>query len=156
MNTMKKMLQALLISSGLAIASQAQSTANALDHIFAQWEPSNAGVADYHSFSASAPGSGPAQIHAISFSTSEEFSNLWRYYATRCGIDRELVCGNISVLSGTNRMGSYILVERSANPRVRESIFGLRTETYSVSVTLRNNNETPNRPTAGTVVVSLR
>jgi hypothetical protein len=66
------------------------------------------------------------------------------------------VNGNINVLSGTNRMGSYFLVEQSANPKVRESVFGLRTETYSVSVTLRNNNETPSRPTAGTVVVSLR
>jgi hypothetical protein len=92
----------------------------------------------------------------ISFSTSQEFADLWRHYAAKCGIDRLFREGNLYALSGTNNLGSYLLVERSASSKTRESVFGLRTETYSVSVTLRNSNDIRSRPTAGTVVVSLR
>src|SRR5262249_42238399 len=127
-----------------------------VDDVFTQWEPKKVGVADYHSFSALAPTNGPATVRAISFSTSQEFADLWRHYAAKCGIERGFVEGSIYVLSGTNSLGSYFLLERSANLKIRESVFGLRTESYSVSVTLRNSKEIQSCPTAGTVVVSLR
>jgi hypothetical protein len=155
MRRTKTILQCVLIGSALALALKAQAAAISLDDLFTQWEPKKAGAADYHSFGALAPTNGPATVRAISFSTSQEFADLWRYYAAKCAIDRRFVEGNIYVLSGTNRLGSYFLVERSPNLKMRESLFGLRTESYSVFVTLRNSNEIESRPTAGTVVVSL-
>ena len=156
MKTTKKLLQCGLVGSVLTFARLSQAAEISIDDVFARWEPKRVGVADYHSFATSAPTNGPTTIRAISFSTSQEFADLWRHYATKCGIDRQFVEGNIYVLSGTNNLGSYFLVERSANLRMRESVFGLLTESYSVSVTLRNSNEIESRPTAGTVVVSLR
>ena len=144
----------MLIGTVLALALQTLAAEISVDDLFPQWEPKKVGV-DYHSFGTLAPTNGPATVRALSFSTSQEFADLWRYYAAKCGIDRRFVEGNIYVLSGTNSLGSYCLVERSANLKTRESVFGLRTQSYSVSVTLRNSNEIESRPTAGTVVVSL-
>jgi hypothetical protein len=152
----KTTLQCVLKGWVLALALHAQAADLSADDVFTQWEPSKVGVADYHSFGVLAPTSGPTTVRAMSFSTSQEFADLWRYYAAKCGIHREFVEGKTYVISGTNTLGSYFLVERSAGSKVRESVFGLRTESYSVSVTLRNSNEIESRPTAGTVVVWLR
>ena len=151
----RRILICVLLGSALALAPQAQTAEISIDDVFTQWEPKKVGVADYHGFGVLAPTNGPTTLRAISFSTSQEFADLWRQYAAKCGIDQGFVEGNLCVLSGTNSQGSYFLVERSAGPGMRESIFGLRAKGYSVSVTLRNCFEVESRPTAGTVVVSL-
>jgi hypothetical protein len=153
----KMMLRRVFMVSVLACALQQTKAADTrVDDVLTQWEPKPMAVADYQSFGACTPPDGPAAVQAISFSTSQEFPHLWQYYAEKCGINRRFVEGNTSVLSGTNSLGSYFLLERSTSLKSRESLFGLRTKSYSVFVTLRNSNGIESRPTSGTVVVSLR
>ena len=145
----------LVLVMGLA-AQVMQASDRSVKEIFTQWDPKNVDVADYHSFDVLAPNDVQPTLRGVSFSSSQPFADLWKFYAAKCSIALEFAEGNTYVVSGTNNLGSYFLVERSSSPKQRESVFGLRTETYSVSVTLRNSLEIPNRSTAGTVVVSLR
>src|SRR5512143_1239812 len=128
MKTMHRTLLAGLVISSVTLVLAVPGDQISLEDVFKDWEPTQWQVADYHSMGVLAPGSSSPTMRAISFSTGQKFDDLWNYYAGKCGIERRFTEGNSYVLSGTNTLGSFLLVERIANANVSESVFGLRTE----------------------------
>jgi|SRR5262245_42181541 len=108
---------------------------------------------EYYGVGASAP-KDSSKLYAKSFMTSfGTLEELWNFYAQKCGIDKKYNDKELFVLSGESKAGSFVLVERlNRDNRSRsESVFGLRTNEYTVSVTLRS--EAGGKSVAGTLVV---
>ena len=108
---------------------------------------------EYQGVGANAP-KDSSKIYARSFTTSfATLEELWNFFAQKCGIDKKYNEKELFVLSGESKAGSFVLVERldRDNRNRSESVFGLRTKDYTVSVTLRS--EAGGKSVAGTLVV---
>ena len=108
---------------------------------------------EYQGVGANAP-KDSSKIYARSFTTSyATLEELWNFYAQKCGIDKKYNDKELYLLSGESKVGSFVLVERLErdNRNRSESVFGLRTNEYTVSVTLRS--ERGGKSVAGTLVV---
>src|SRR5262245_8079157 len=108
---------------------------------------------EYYGVGASAP-KDSSKLYAKSFMTSfGTLEELWNFYAQKCGIDKKYDEKELFLLSGESKAGSFVLVERlqQDNRNRSESVFGLRTSEYTVSVTLRP--EAGAKSVAGTLVV---
>jgi hypothetical protein len=108
---------------------------------------------EYQSVGASAPKDSP-NLYAKSFTTSyATLEELWNWYAQKCGIDKKYHEKELHVMSGESKVGSFVLVERLQGDKCSESVFGLRTNDYTVSVTLRS--AMGGKSVAGTLIVSV-
>ena len=108
---------------------------------------------EYQGVGANAP-KDSSKIYARSFTTSfATLEELWNFFAQKCGIDKKYNEKELFVLSGESKAGSFVLVERldRDNRNRSESVFGLRTKDYTLSVTLRS--EAGGKSVAGTLVV---
>jgi len=100
--------------------------------------PPGEGVGDWHDLGAGCPNDSP-KLYVVSFRTSQlTFAEAWEFCATKCGADKKYVAYRLETTAGEGGKGSWALVERPGKDGERiESLFALRSEKYSVSVTLR-------------------
>jgi hypothetical protein len=114
------------------------SKLSAAQEIAQEWLPRGDGVGDWHDLGAGCPKDSP-KLYVVSFRTSQmTFAEAWEFCATKCGADKKYVAYRLETVAGEGGKGSWALVERPGKDGDRiESLFSLRSEKYSVSVTLR-------------------
>jgi hypothetical protein len=128
------------------------SKLSAAQEIARAWIPQKDGVGDWHSLGAGCPKDSP-KLYVASFRTSQlTFAEAWEFCATRCGAEKKFVAYRLETTSGKSGRGCWALVERPGKDLKRiESLFALRSEKYSVSVTLRP--EAGGKAVSGTLTV---
>jgi hypothetical protein len=114
------------------------SKLSAAQEIAQAWIPRGEGVGDWHDLGAGCPKDSP-KLYVVSFRTSQlTFAEAWEFCATKCGADKKYVAHRLETTAGEGDKGCWALVERPGKDGERiESLFSLRGEKYSVSITLR-------------------
>jgi hypothetical protein len=145
-----------LLLSSAARTGESQPNKLVANDIADEWL-SKAGMprpgGEYQGVGANAP-KDSSKIYARSFTTSfATLEELWNFFAQKCGIDKKYDEKELFILSGESEAGYFVLVERldRDNRNRSESVFGLRSSEYTVSVTLRP--EAGGESVAGTLVV---
>ena len=121
-----------------AADKEPSSKLSAAQEIAQEWIPRGDGVGEWHDLGAGCPKDSP-KLYVVSFRTSQlTFAEAWEFCATKCGADKKYVAYRLETTAGEGRKGSWALVERPGKDLERiESLFALRREKYTVSITLR-------------------
>ncbi len=122
-----------------------------LTQIAEGWLPLKGG--DYHSVSGFNSTNSPPTAYAVSYGTQKLESEVWSFYARKCGFPRMFDERQSYIVSGQNDLGNYSIVERMAGTARDDSIFTLRSPGYTVTATFRAG--TGKWQTTGSVVVVL-
>ena len=129
------------IAARTAADKKPSPTLSAAQEIATEWIPQKDAVGDWHDLGAGCPRDSP-KLHVVSFRTSQlTFAEAWEFCASKCGADKKYVAYRLETTAGEGEKGSWALVERPGKNLERiEALFALRSEKYSVSVTLRPEN----------------
>jgi hypothetical protein len=107
------------------------------------WTPMTDGVEDFQSFEAS-PKESPGLAAGTFRVVGPSFERLWNHYAERCGIRARYEAKRLLVSGGTSAKGAYPASDRAfwdASVTRTLSVFLLRTDRYTVSVTIQPDRD---------------
>ena len=128
-----------LIGTGLHGTQAGDSKRVAAEELIKGWEPKVDGVEDLQQFVASPEGM-PGMAAATFRVVGPSFERLWNHYADLCGIADRYESKRFLVTGKVGTKGSYVVSDRaSADARAGRglSLFMLRTDRYTVSVTIQ-------------------
>ena len=107
------------------------------DDVVKLWKPQLKNVTDYHQM-----GGEPKQSNVAAYSFRAEgitFEETWKHYAKLCGVAHEYKERGILISASTGPNGPYVVSERMSDDGKQRtvSVFMLKTDTYTVTVTFQ-------------------